>query len=541
MKLSRGQMNFSRRFAVGGLFAAGTSMLPIRGEGKEQRGHVVDASDHGVTADGVTDDAPALSQAIAAMNNGSMLVLPAGEVALGSPGWTGIAFRRLKGIRIQGNGTTLKWLSAPTQATSPFGATGLLLRDCHGASIAELRINGNGVNCIGLGLENCSSCVVREVEAFAHGSAGRSGLGQLVSCKGSGNTWLSCIARDSTPGSQFRGFYLGNGNSGWGETDLRIQSCAANNNNATGFAIGADRLICMGSTADGNAGAGFISGTAKGSGSFDHLFVGNISRRNAFHGWQTDVYGPNAERIVLTGNDFSLNTHCGVYCHKGSNVSICGNVISGNGAPTGAGAVEISMSENVTVTDNLIEGDPVHGTCISTGFYANKITGLIIVNNHCKGFAGKTLWLEALDDSSALKAIVVSGNILRGGSHGIYAGCATRGARIEDLNISNNIVEAASVASYFISDATPGQSTGLRLAGNAGGRMQMHPNVIPAVDVNNEWNAVVGRGNAAPAGGEWQQGAIVYNSSPSPGSPVGWVCTSSGTPGIWRGFGTIAT
>lgn len=533
-------MNFTRRFAVGGLFAAGTSMFAVRGEAKEPRGQMIHASDHGVTADGLTDDAPALTQAIAAMSSGSTLVLPAGEIALGSPGWTGLAFRGLRGFRIQGNGTTIKWLAAPTQTTAPFGATGLLLRDCHAVSIADLRIDGNGIDCIGLGLENCSSCVVREVEAFAHGSAHGSGLGQLVSCKGNGNSWLSCVARDSTPGSQFRGFYLGNGNSGWGEADLRIQSCTANNNNATGFAIGSDRLICVSSTADGNAGAGFISGTAKGSGSFDHLFVGNISRRNAFHGWQTDVYGPNAERIVLSGNDFSLNAHCGVYCHKGSSVSICGNIMTGNGAPTGAGAVEISMSEDVTVSDNLIEGDALHGICISTGFYANKITGLIIVNNHCKGSAGKTLWLEALDDSSALKAIIVSGNVLRGGSHGIYAGCATRGARIEELNISHNIVDAASVASYFFSDATPGQTMGLRLVGNTGGRMQMHPNVTPAVDADNGWNAVVGRGNAAPTTGEWRQGAIIYNSSPSPGTPVGWVCTSSGIPGIWRGFGTIS-
>jgi hypothetical protein len=533
-------MRFSRRFAVGGLFAAGTSVLPIAAEAQKARGQIVQASDHGVTADGLTDDAPALAQAIAAMRSGSTLVLPAGEVALGSPGWSGISFRRLERIRIQGNGTTIKWLAAPTQRTAPFGATGLLLSDCHAASISDLRINGNGINCIGLGLESCSSSVVRAVEAFAHGSAAGSGLGQLVSCKGSGNSWLYCIARDSTPGSAFRGFYLGNGNSGWGETDLRVQACAANNNNATGFAIGADRLICVGSTADGNAGAGFISGTAKGSGSFDHLFVGNISRRNAFHGWQTDVYGPNAERIVLSGNDFSLNAHCGVYCHKGSSVSICGNIITGNGAPTGAGAVEISMSQDVTISENLIEGDPVHGTCISTGFYANKITGLIIANNRCKGSTAKTVWLEALDDSSALKAIVVSGNVVSGGSHGIYAGCATRGARIEELNISNNIVDATSVASYFFSDATPGQTMGLRLMGNAGGRMQMHPNVTPAVDANNGWNAVVGRGNAAPVAGEWHLGAIFYNSSPSPGTPVGWVCTSSGTPGTWRGFGTIA-
>lgn len=47
-------------------------------------------------------------------------------------------------------------------------------------------------------------------------------------------------------------------------------------------------------------------------------------------------------------------------------------------------------------------------------------------------------------------------------------------------------------------------------------------------------------GPAAPTTGTWATKAIVYNSAPATGSYIGWVCTASGTPGTWKGFGLIA-
>ena len=47
-------------------------------------------------------------------------------------------------------------------------------------------------------------------------------------------------------------------------------------------------------------------------------------------------------------------------------------------------------------------------------------------------------------------------------------------------------------------------------------------------------------GTVAPTIGTWARGDIVYNSSPTPGSNIGWVCTTAGTPGIWNAFGGIS-
>ena len=45
---------------------------------------------------------------------------------------------------------------------------------------------------------------------------------------------------------------------------------------------------------------------------------------------------------------------------------------------------------------------------------------------------------------------------------------------------------------------------------------------------------------SAPATGAYLQGDIIYNSAPSAGGYIGWVCTTSGSPGTWKTFGAIS-
>ncbi|MDM3131997.1 hypothetical protein [Citrobacter sp. CK205] len=47
--------------------------------------------------------------------------------------------------------------------------------------------------------------------------------------------------------------------------------------------------------------------------------------------------------------------------------------------------------------------------------------------------------------------------------------------------------------------------------------------------------------SAAPTSGRYISGSKVWNTSPSPGGILGWVCVSSGTPGTWKSFGGIAS
>ena len=46
-------------------------------------------------------------------------------------------------------------------------------------------------------------------------------------------------------------------------------------------------------------------------------------------------------------------------------------------------------------------------------------------------------------------------------------------------------------------------------------------------------------GNGAPTNGTWTQGSIVWDANPAVGSPIGYMCTVSGTPGTWVAFANL--
>jgi hypothetical protein len=60
-------------------------------------------------------------------------------------------------------------------------------------------------------------------------------------------------------------------------------------------------------------------------------------------------------------------------------------------------------------------------------------------------------------------------------------------------------------------------------------------------DPNNEVIYLItgSKATAAPTTGTWKRGDIVYNSTPSAGSIMGWVCVTAGTPGTWVPFAGV--
>lgn len=49
------------------------------------------------------------------------------------------------------------------------------------------------------------------------------------------------------------------------------------------------------------------------------------------------------------------------------------------------------------------------------------------------------------------------------------------------------------------------------------------------------------QGAGAPTAGTAKRGDIVWNTAPSAnGNSVGWICTTAGSPGTWKAFGSVA-
>ncbi len=70
-----------------------------------------------------------------------------------------------------------------------------------------------------------------------------------------------------------------------------------------------------------------------------------------------------------------------------------------------------------------------------------------------------------------------------------------------------------------------------------------HRGLIQRVDGGDEYiNAlknVQRSSTAAPTTGAWNRGDVSWNTLPSAGGSVGWVCTAGGSPGTWKAFGAI--
>lgn len=481
----------SGRRSFGRMLAMGAATVSTQGAPEAASGdRMVRLGSLSEASDAAAQNTEALARAFSALRDGQTLVLPGGVVRVGTHAWEGLSLQRLRRVRIVGNGTTLIWTERPRQVAAAFGPTALRLRGCQNVIVEDLCLDGNGLDCIGIGLEDCSGCTIATVEAYGHGSETVTGLGQFVSCRGRSNRWVDCTARDSTRGSQYRGFYLGNSNSGWGEHDLRIEGCRAERNDATGFAISAIGLHCSASLSAGNAGAGFTSSTAPGSGSADHIFSGNVARENGFHGWQTDVYGPNVERVVLTGNQFSGNRHCGVFCHKAVNVSVTGNLISDNGADTGAAGIQISSSTGVAVTANTIRTAGPQGSCVSTAVENSAVADLAISGNNCVAAASIALRIEARESGASVRRVSVTGNVVAGSPHGLHIGASAAGASVEDVVISNNVLRGDGAEGIAFVDFGKRQSTRVSFIGNVGTERLRVVNAHAQASIGNAWDGL---------------------------------------------------
>lgn len=62
----------------------------------------------------------------------------------------------------------------------------------------------------------------------------------------------------------------------------------------------------------------------------------------------------------------------------------------------------------------------------------------------------------------------------------------------------------------------------------------------------NKWydslgNTPVAKRSSIPGSGTYAVGDIVWNSTPSAGGNIGWVCVTAGTPGTWKSFGSISS
>lgn len=195
----------------------------------------------------------------------------------------------------------------------------IYLDQCTDVHILRGEVSGNGYQTQAVGMHACTDCSVEHVVA----SACNSGFGQFWSLASTRGSWL--YNRSTGGVGTTRGFWLGNVGGGL-ETDLTVIGNQALGMPATGIAVMANGAKIGLNTCNDNQGAGIASASANDASSAFHTVFGNICRRNAFWGWQSDVYAPATFiGATVTGNVWDSNKAGAALLNLCQNITYQGN------------------------------------------------------------------------------------------------------------------------------------------------------------------------------------------------------------------------
>lgn len=117
------------------------------------------------------------------------------------------------------------------------------------------------------------------------------------------------------------------------------------------------------------------------------------------------------------------------------------------------------------------------------------------------------------------------------GDTGVYLDNCTMNNYTSDINSSGAFLRNSHVRGNMNAQSPGGRIAGTTVEGTATWN-QFNISFDPQRKYNYQ--------TSAPTGGTSLQSDIVWNSNPTAGSPIGWVCVSGGTPGTWKSFGAIS-
>lgn len=184
----------------------------------------------------------------------------------------------------------------------------------------------------------------------------------------------------------------------------------------------------------------------------------------------------------------------------------------------GTGSLKLTNSSVPAIDTTSISGGLYISNSVVSFVYLNYIAGIVEVTNiSCGDFT--------VSQVGATPKFILSNSKINGNLKFISPAKELLPALIDNVVIAGSL-EIYTVGANIIGTVTTGTVT---------------------VDPDNYYQPTQYRaikilsGSAAPTTDYWKIGSIVYNTAPSAGGNIGWVCVGEGTPGIWKTFGTIAS
>lgn len=341
-------------------------------------------------------------------------------------------------------------------------------------------------------------------------------------------------------------YFYGNkiGLQAWGEyatppekiSNITISGSLFIDNETDGLFLGfCKNVVISGNTSSSNGTNGIRL-----NGEYYATIVGNTFNGNSLNG----IYSESATTsLLISSNSCNFNTGMGIkFLTGGEQSTIIGNICRDN-SQYGIGAI----ADNVSIIGNV---------CVSNTFDGIFISGLnnIVNSNTCTSNT-----LSGIYASACSTCIVTSNCLTLNRTHGLRVNNSNHNI-FSSNNVSSNNQSDTGTTNIYIQ----GTSSGNTLVSNICRKGSETAMPIYGVDVANNTclNNIFGtndftdggttsdfhdfgagtRGfprDFAPSSGTWKLGEIQWNAGPSGGEYAGWICTSAGTPGTWKGFGVI--
>ncbi len=283
----------------------------------------------------------------------------------------------------------------------------------------------------------------------------------------------------------------------------------------------------------------------------------------------------DAKRVSIRNCRAIRTSKSGLYLSRCVGGIVADNLVEdGIGHRTGQGAlvgtgIQLSSSTDVTCTGNVVRNGIGVGILLDANSTGVAPTGCAIVGNRVSGWrntlnpdvsSGIRLQNSAVEKRT--RSLVAANTVERCGTHGIYVenqdGVSVLGNTVVSSDRSSICISTSRgthVLSNVVQDTDAGNTgsqAGLHLINGASGVVAQGNRIesrVTAPYAPSVYDQTTGggnsiepqqrRGNAPPASGLWARGDTVWNTEPWPGAPLGWVCTSAGTPGVWDVFGRI--
>lgn len=453
----------------------------------------VDVYVYGATGNGVVDDRAAIQKAIDAvpLTGGVLNFRPGSTYAIGA---AGLHFTNYTNLEVNFNGAQFQALADSTQNDNVGGFATILFTNCTNCRVHGGNYDGKTFKASFLAFTGCTD---DEIYSNYSTNVGSTASYQFGSNNSTRLRWHDNVAASPTGGSAVRGFWLGNSNVGFIDTDTMFgPNNKAISNTATGFVFEAAGAQVFGNYALNNAGAGFISSTATGSQSVDHNFVGNTAIGNTFHGYQTDIVSSvPILRLSLVGNRFEGNAAACMYLNFAQFFSVTGNLCLNNDTVGPNQEITVlgtsnqgSITGNTILANSSANAGGINFSAAITSTYTDiSITG----NNVTCGGTAQGVAIQAITaNSTTVKRLVISDNVVSTCATGISLRATAAGDVWDDISVIGNTINNMGTAFLKFTSSTANQITKVRAIGNSGG-ISLDANTVLIENFGNTWNVAL--------------------------------------------------